>query len=62
MTPGRTHLPSITTLHACSKAEIQNMCLKCEPLLPGAESSKRDKIKIICLQMSDVRYCLILAS
>ena len=48
MTPKRTYLPSINTL-VSTKAEIQSLCLKYEPLLSCAESLKGDKIKSFCL-------------
>ena len=42
----------------CSKAEIYSLCSarKYEPLLPCTEPLKRDKIKEICLKVSDIQY------
>ena len=56
MAPRRTYLPNINTL-ACSKAEIEPVLEKYEPLQPCADSLKRDKIKIICSYVTDVQYC-----
>ena len=43
MDPRRTYLPSINAL-ACSKAEIQSLCIEYKLFLHCAESLKHDDI------------------